>query len=117
MERASMLHALSTRRTRPHKLPLRMKYRVRYAQGVVKQLEKMSPDVARRIRSQIGRLSNDLAGDVKRLTNFSPEYRLRVGRGGFAFTTGASCSTSMATWFRSNASATDPTPIERIQRC
>ena len=39
----------------------------------------MSPDVARRIRSKIDRLSNDLAGDVKRLTNFSPEYRLRVG--------------------------------------
>ena len=74
-----MLHALSTRRTRPHKLPVRMKYRVRYAQGVVKQLEKMSPDVARRIRSKIDRLSNDLAGDVKRLTNYSPEYRLRVG--------------------------------------
>ena len=56
-----------------------MKYRVRYAQGVVKQLEKMSPDVARRIRSKIDRLTNDLAGDVKRLTNYSPEYWLRVG--------------------------------------
>ena len=56
-----------------------MEYRVRHAQSVVKQLEKMSPDVARRIRSKINRLSNDLAGDVKRLTNFSPEYRLRVG--------------------------------------
>jgi len=56
-----------------------MKYRIRYAQAVVKQLERMSPDVARRIRSKIERLSNDLAGDVKRLTNYSPEYRLRVG--------------------------------------
>ena len=56
-----------------------MNYRVRYAQSVVKQLEKMSPDVARRIRSKIDRLTNDLAGDVKRLTNYSPEYRLRVG--------------------------------------
>jgi len=56
-----------------------MKYRVRYAQAVVKQLERMSPDVARRVRSKIDRLSNDLAGDVKRLTNYSPEYRLRVG--------------------------------------
>jgi mRNA interferase RelE/StbE len=27
----------------------------------------------------INRLADDLAGDVKRLTNFSPEYRLRVG--------------------------------------
>ena len=56
-----------------------MKYRVRYAAAVVKQLERMSPDVARRIRSKIDRMSNDLAGDVKRLTNYSPEYRLRVG--------------------------------------
>jgi mRNA interferase RelE/StbE len=56
-----------------------MKYRVRYAAAVVKELEKMSPDVARRIRTKINRLSNGLAGDVKRLTNFSPEYRLRVG--------------------------------------
>jgi mRNA interferase RelE/StbE len=56
-----------------------MKYRVRYAAGVVKELGKMSPDVSRRIRSKINRLSDGLAGDVKRLTNFSPEYRLRVG--------------------------------------
>lgn len=56
-----------------------MKYRLQYAEAVVKQLEKMSPDVARRIRSKIERLTNDLAGDVKRLTNYSPEYRLRVG--------------------------------------
>ena len=56
-----------------------MEYRVRYAQAVVKQLEKMPPDVARRLRSKIDRLSNGLAGDVKRLTNYSPEYRLRVG--------------------------------------
>ena len=24
-------------------------------------------------------MENDLAGDVKKLTNFTPEYRLRVG--------------------------------------
>ena len=45
----------------------------------MRQLEKMSLDVARRIRSKIDRLTNNLAGDVKRLTNYSPEYRLRVG--------------------------------------
>lgn len=56
-----------------------MKYRVRYAAAVVKELGNMSPDVSRRIRSKINRLSDGLAGDVKRLTNFSPEYRLRVG--------------------------------------
>lgn len=54
-------------------------YQIRYAQAVVRELKKMSPDVQRRIRSKIERLSNGLTGDVKRLTNFSPEYRLRVG--------------------------------------
>lgn len=29
--------------------------------------------------SKIEALQNSLAGDVKRLTNFMPEYRLRVG--------------------------------------
>jgi mRNA interferase RelE/StbE len=56
-----------------------MKYRIRYAAAVVRQLQKMSPDLRRRIQSKINRLADDLAGDVKRLTNFSPEYRLRVG--------------------------------------
>jgi mRNA interferase RelE/StbE len=54
-------------------------YQIRYAAAVVRELAKMSPDVRRRIRAKIERLSNGLAGDVKRLTNFSPEYRLRVG--------------------------------------
>ena len=56
-----------------------MEYRLRYSQAVVKQFAKMSPEVSRRIRSKIERLTNDLAGYVKRLTNFTPEYRLRVG--------------------------------------
>ena len=29
--------------------------------------------------AKIRGLENNLAGDVKRLTNFTPEYRLRVG--------------------------------------
>ena len=31
------------------------------------------------IIKDIEAMSDDLAGDVKRLTNFTPEYRLRVG--------------------------------------
>ena len=38
-----------------------MAYRIRYAAAVVRELEKMSPEVARRIRGKIGRLSPDLA--------------------------------------------------------
>jgi mRNA interferase RelE/StbE len=54
-------------------------YQIRYAGAVVRELRKMSPDVRRRIRAKIERLSDGMAGDVKRLTDFSPEYRLRVG--------------------------------------
>jgi mRNA interferase RelE/StbE len=35
--------------------------------------------VARHVLEKIRGLENNLAGDVKRLTNFTPEYRLRVG--------------------------------------
>jgi len=39
----------------------------------------MSPDVARRVVRKIEGLQNNLAGDVKRLVDFHPPYRLRVG--------------------------------------
>lgn len=32
-----------------------------------------------RVVAKVEALQTDLAGDVKRLTNFTPEYRLRVG--------------------------------------
>lgn len=36
-------------------------------------------DESRRIVRKAEALQNDLAGDVKKLTGFTPEYRLRVG--------------------------------------
>ncbi len=39
----------------------------------------MSPDVSRRVLKKIERMRYDLAGDVKRLKAFVPNYRLRVG--------------------------------------
>ena len=39
----------------------------------------MSPDVARRVIRKVERLRNGLAGDVKRLVNYTPGFRLRVG--------------------------------------
>jgi len=56
-----------------------VQYRIRYSASAVRELEKMSPDIAQRVQSKILRLANGLSGDVKRLTNFTPEYRLRVG--------------------------------------
>ena len=56
-----------------------MDYEIYYQPSARATLDRMSPDVARRILRKIDRLRNDLAGDVKRLKAFVPEYRLRVG--------------------------------------
>lgn len=56
-----------------------MSYDVVFRPRAVRDLESLSPEVARRILTKIEGLKNNLAGDVKRLTRFTPEYRLRVG--------------------------------------
>lgn len=45
----------------------------------VKDLAALDHQTARRVVEKIRGLENNLTGDVKRLTNFTPEYRLRVG--------------------------------------
>jgi mRNA interferase RelE/StbE len=45
----------------------------------VRELERLPANHQRRVLAKIERLTDDLQGDVKRLTNFTPEYRLRVG--------------------------------------
>jgi len=37
------------------------------------------PRIQARVLARIEEMSNDLKGDVSRLTDFTPEYRLRVG--------------------------------------
>jgi mRNA interferase RelE/StbE len=56
-----------------------MEYRIALSDEALRDLERLSPDVARRITAKIERLKKGLAGNVKRLTNYSAEYRLRVG--------------------------------------
>ncbi len=56
-----------------------MNYEILYQSSARATLDRMSPDVARRILRKIDRLQNNLPGDVKRLKAFVPEYRLRVG--------------------------------------
>ena len=56
-----------------------MKYTIEFKPKAIKDLDSLQPDIARRIVEKISRLSPNLEGDVKRLTNFTPEYRLRVG--------------------------------------
>lgn len=56
-----------------------MKYTVGFKPKALRDLESLSPEIARRILAKIDLLRERLGGDVRRLTNFTPEYRLRVG--------------------------------------
>jgi len=56
-----------------------MRYQLQYKKEALDDLEGLSPDVARRVVRKIERMRNDLAGDVKRLVNYTPGWRLRVG--------------------------------------
>ena len=53
--------------------------RIEFKPRAVKDLDALDRPTARRVLEKIRGLEEDLAGDVKRLTNFTPEYRLRVG--------------------------------------
>ena len=56
-----------------------MEYEIEFRPKAIKDLDSISPEIARRVVEKLDRLRHDLTGDVKRLTNFPPEYRLRVG--------------------------------------
>ena len=44
-----------------------------------KDLKALPPQDAARVVERLRRLENDLEGDVKKLTNHQPEYRMRAG--------------------------------------
>jgi mRNA interferase RelE/StbE len=56
-----------------------MIYDVEFKPRALKDLKSLPKSTQRRIIAKTEALRNDLAGDVKRLTDFTPEYRLRVG--------------------------------------
>jgi mRNA interferase RelE/StbE len=56
-----------------------VKYEARFKPKAVKDLRKIPVQARRRILEKIEAMQDNLQGDVKRLTNFTPEYRLRVG--------------------------------------
>ena len=56
-----------------------MEYTIEFKPKAIKDLDSFQPDIAKRIVEKVSRLSKNLEGDIKRLTNFTPEYRLRVG--------------------------------------
>jgi mRNA interferase RelE/StbE len=56
-----------------------VKYQIKFKRQAVKDLKALSPDLREIILLKIEAMENDLQGDIKKLTNFIPEYRLRVG--------------------------------------
>ena len=56
-----------------------MTYQVELKPKSIKDLDKLQPTEAKKIIGKIKTLENGLMGDIKKLTNFTPEYRLRVG--------------------------------------
>jgi len=56
-----------------------MKYELAFKPRARKDLKALPSKDLSRVLEKIENLTNDLVGDVKRLTNYTPEYRLRVG--------------------------------------
>ncbi len=56
-----------------------MTYEIEVKPRAIKDLLSIPNSMAGRIIEKIEALRSDLAGDVKRLTSCTPEYRLRVG--------------------------------------
>lgn len=56
-----------------------MRYQVQFKASVKKDLKKIDKRFLDKIFDGIDKLQNNLEGDVKKLTNFIPEYRLRIG--------------------------------------
>ncbi len=56
-----------------------MIYDVQFKPKAVEDMSGLPSRTRARVLARIEEMSNDLKGDVKRLTDFTPEYRLRVG--------------------------------------
>ena len=56
-----------------------MRYDVQFKPKAVKDIGRLPTGIQAQILAGIDEMSNDLRGDIKRLTNSTPEYRLRVG--------------------------------------
>ena len=56
-----------------------MRYRLEIKQEARKQLRALSKEQRRNIGARLDTLQNDLAGNVKKLTARTHEYRMRVG--------------------------------------
>ena len=56
-----------------------MKYTIEFKSTAVKDLQKINNTDVKKLLNKIELLEDGLKGDIKRLTNYTPEYRLRSG--------------------------------------
>ena len=56
-----------------------MTYEIEIREKAQRDFDAIPPKDAARISQRIAALAHNLQGNVKRLTNFTPSYRLRVG--------------------------------------
>jgi mRNA interferase RelE/StbE len=68
------LNLLAESNFHPH-----LKYSVTLKPKAEKDLSSMAPVDRLRMIDRLRMLGDDLSGDVKKLTNFDPEYRMRSG--------------------------------------
>lgn len=56
-----------------------MTYQIEFKPRSIKDLAKLALKDRAKILTRIEQLQINLSGDIKKLSNFTPEYRLRVG--------------------------------------
>jgi len=56
-----------------------LRYDVQFKPRAVRDIERLPSRIQAQVLARIEEMSDVLKGDVKRLTNFTPEFRLRVG--------------------------------------
>lgn len=80
-----------------------MKYEIEIRRRAEKDLSSIQKHDAQKISDAIFALANGLTGDIERLTNFSSEYRLRVGDWRILFEVSKNQITIFRILHRSNA--------------
>jgi len=56
-----------------------MRYKVQFKPHAIKDIESLTSKFQSRVIKKIEEMSDNLKGDVKTLTDSTPEFRLRVG--------------------------------------
>jgi len=56
-----------------------LKYTIEFKSTAIKDLQKIKSTDAQKLLNKIQLLEDNLKGDIKKLTNYTPEFRLRAG--------------------------------------